>query len=133
MHVRAGFSQFLDSRLSLSPTFVIGELAGMTREKLEGMNLLEACFCREKSNEERQPPTLALPLKGGGKDGFPITNVGNDSRETSGMTVENCREVSGSIRCCPTFVGRHLMAYSDEKRRVRASWNPPQVSGFRVI
>ena len=37
MHVRAGFSQFLDSRLSLSPTFIIGELAGMTREKLEGM------------------------------------------------------------------------------------------------
>ena len=26
---------FLDSRLSLSPTFVIGELAGMTEEKRE--------------------------------------------------------------------------------------------------
>ena len=30
------FFGFLDSRLSLSPTFVIGEPAGMTREKLAG-------------------------------------------------------------------------------------------------
>ena len=88
------------------------------------------------SNEERQPPTLALPLKGGGKDGFPITNVGNDSRETSGMTVENCREVSGSIKMLP-YICRApsygaSATYCDEKRRVRASWNPPHVSGFRV-
>ena len=54
MHVRAGFSQFLDSRLSLSPTFIIGELAGMTREKLAGMNLPEAGF----SQGEKYPTNL---------------------------------------------------------------------------
>ena len=29
--------------------------------------------------------------------------------------------------------GMDLRNYSDEKSRARASWNPPQVSGFKVI
>ena len=53
--------------------------------------------CAFLNDKKKAPPTLTLPLKGGGMKEWILRN------------------------------------YSDEKSRARASWNPPKVSGFKVI